>query len=95
LYDLGTTVACSPSLAPLAPEPVLRLHPKDRDRIGTADGATVRATSARGSIMLKVLGDDRVLAGTAALIFNLSGLGAGDLIDAGESVTDIRVESVR
>jgi anaerobic selenocysteine-containing dehydrogenase len=71
------------------------VHPKDRDRIGAGDGASVRVTSARGSITLPVLGDARVVAGTAALTFNLSGMGAGDLIDAREPVTDLRVELVR
>ena len=71
LYDGGITVAASDSLAELVPEPVLLVHPQDRDRIGVEDGAEVRVTSSRGSLTLAVRADAAIALGTAYLPFNL------------------------
>jgi NADH-quinone oxidoreductase subunit G len=95
LYDGGITVAASRSLDVLVPEPVLLVHPHDRDRIGVEDGAEVRVTSERGTLTLPLRADDATAAGTAFLCFNLPGEGAADLIDATRPVTDLRVESIR
>ena len=94
LYDGGITVAASDSLAVLVAEPVLLIHPQDRDRIGVEDGAEVRVTSARGSLTLAVRADDAIAAGTAYLPFNLPGGGVGELVDLSATVTDLRVESL-
>jgi anaerobic selenocysteine-containing dehydrogenase len=94
LYDGGITVAASPSLASLVPERLLLVNPHDRDRIGVEDGAEVRVTSARGSVTLPVRADPTILAGTAAMPFNLDGEGVGELVDASAPVTDLRVESL-
>jgi assimilatory nitrate reductase catalytic subunit len=93
LYDGGITVAASTSLSALAREPVLLVHPQDRDRIGVEDGAEVKVTSARGSLQLPLRADAAIEAGTAYLPFNLPGSGVGDLVDLGAPVTDLRVES--
>jgi NADH-quinone oxidoreductase subunit G len=93
LYDGGITVAASTSLSVLAREPVLLVHPQDRDRIGVEDGVEVKVTSARGSLRLPLRADASVQAGTAYLPFNLPGSGAGDLVDLAAPVTDLRVES--
>jgi NADH-quinone oxidoreductase subunit G len=95
LYDAGVVVQGSPSLADLASEPVLLVHPQDRDRIGVADGDEVRVTTSRGSLTLRVQGDAVTEPGTAFLPFDAPGAGANDLIDATTAVTDLRVESVR
>lgn len=94
LYDGGITVAASDSLAALVAEPVLLIHPQDRDRIGVEDGAEVRVTSARGSVTLPVRADIAITAGTAYLPFNLPGAGVGALVDLSSAVTDLRVESL-
>ena len=39
--------------------------------------------------------DPRVLRGSEVLAFNAPGDGAADLIDAGQPVTDLRVETVK
>ncbi|MGZ8751835.1 MAG: molybdopterin dinucleotide binding domain-containing protein, partial [Acidimicrobiia bacterium] len=95
LYDAGSTVTESPSLSPLAPGSVLLLHRSDRERIGVDDGGDVRVTTMRGSLTLTVRADDATPPGVAFLAFNQPGAGAGDLIDATEPVTDLRVESLR
>jgi anaerobic selenocysteine-containing dehydrogenase len=95
LYDAGSTVTESPSLSPLAPGSVLLLHRADRERIGVDDGGEVRVTTTRGSLTLPVRTDDGTPQGVAFLAFNQPGAGAGDLIDATEPVTDLRVESLR
>jgi NADH-quinone oxidoreductase subunit G len=93
LYDGGITVAASGAFDALVAEPVLLIHPQDRDRIGVEDGDEVRVTSARGSITLAVRADIAIAAGTAYLPFNLPGVGVGELVDIDATVTDLRVES--
>jgi NADH-quinone oxidoreductase subunit G len=94
LWDDGTLVRHSPSLAHLHPELRLRVNPYDLDRLGVSSGGRVRAISPRVSMVLEVLADTGVPRGSASLIFNLPGQGAADLIDATSPVTDVRLESV-
>ena len=94
LYDGGIAVAASGSLSALVAEPVLLIHPQDRDRIGVEDGVSVRVTSARGSLTLPVRADKAIALGTAYLPFNLPSAGVGELVDLTAAVTDLRVESI-
>jgi predicted molibdopterin-dependent oxidoreductase YjgC len=94
LYGSETVVAASPALARLAPDGALLVSPRDRDRIGVADGDTVRVTSPRGSLELPVLGDPSTPLGVAFLAINRSGPGAADLVDVTATVTDLRVETL-
>jgi NADH-quinone oxidoreductase subunit G len=93
LYDGGITVAASASLSALPRDPVLLVHPHDRDRIGVEDGAEVKVTSARGSLQLPLRADAAIEAGTVYLAFNQPGDGVADLVDLAAPVTDLRVES--
>jgi len=95
LYDGGITVAASLSLGELVRDTVLLLNPQDRDRVGVEDGGEVRVTSDRTSLTLPVRADGGIAAGTAYLAFNTPGDGAADLVDVSQSVTDLRVESIR
>ena len=95
LYDGGVMAGATPSFGPLVRPAVLRVNPYDRDRIGVADGAAVRVTSARGQLDVPVQVDAGVPAGTASLGWNLPGSAAAALIDADATVTDLRVESIR
>jgi NADH-quinone oxidoreductase subunit G len=92
LWDRGTLVARSPSLAHLAPTTSLRLHPLDFDRLGVDIGASVRVRSARGQMTTTVSPDPDVSRGAAAVGFGLDGADAAAVIDAGAPVTEIRVE---
>jgi NADH-quinone oxidoreductase subunit G len=94
LYGSETVVAASPALARLAPDGALLVSPRDRDRIGVADGDAVRVTSLRGSLELPVLGDPSTPLGVAFLAINRAGPGAADLVDVTATVTDLRVETL-
>ncbi|HET6950338.1 MAG TPA: NADH-quinone oxidoreductase subunit NuoG [Acidimicrobiales bacterium] len=92
LYDRGTLVRSSPSLAELAEPAMLRLNPHDFDRLGVAAGDDVRITSGRGHVTVPTVPDDGVPRSTAHIHFNLSGGRANVLIDGNTPVTDVRVE---
>ncbi|HET9608432.1 MAG TPA: NADH-quinone oxidoreductase subunit NuoG [Acidimicrobiales bacterium] len=92
LYDRGTLVRSSPSLADLAETAILRLHPHDFDRLGVAPGDDVRITSSRGSITVPTVPDDGVPRGTAHVYANKAGGRANMLIDGNAPITDVRVE---
>jgi NADH-quinone oxidoreductase subunit G len=92
LWDHGTLVQRSPSLAKLAGSTALRLHPHDFDRLGVTGGDTVRVTSARGSTTTTVHADATVPRGTAALHHGLEGADTGALLDATAHATEVRVE---
>ncbi len=94
LYDNGTIVQQSPSLAPLAPGEVVRANPADLDRLGVATNDRVRIASSRGAIIAPVEPDSGVARGTVMLAFNQPGSGAADLIDVSLPVTEVRVETV-
>jgi NADH-quinone oxidoreductase subunit G len=91
LYDQGTALQHSPSLAGLAPGPSLRLHPHDFDRVGVAAGTVVNVTSSSGSVQLPVFADDGVPRGTAAVVLRQAGGEVTALIDATARVIDVRV----
>jgi NADH-quinone oxidoreductase subunit G len=98
LYDNGTLVQASSSLAKLAPGAHVRLHPGEVERHALLDGATVRVVSQTAEVSLRVVADDRVPRGAAFVPFNQAGPGAADLIDlatmATDGVTKVRLESV-
>jgi len=93
LYDQGTLVQKAPSLAPLLPGTVLRVSSYDFDRLGVAAGARVRITSPKGEIHAEIGVDPGVPRGSAAVYVNQPGIDLGDLIDAGQRVTDLRIDS--
>jgi NADH-quinone oxidoreductase subunit G len=93
LYDGGRAVTSSPSLSGLARDRGLRVSATDLARLGVADGATVKVTSARGSLELVLHADAGLPAGVARLDFAATGHGAAELVDVSEPVTDVRVET--
>lgn len=93
LYDGAPRVAASPAVAGLGTKPELRIHPTEMARLGVADGAEVRVTSARTTVVLPVVADARVEPGVAAIPAGVGGPGVADLIDASDVVTDVRLES--
>jgi predicted molibdopterin-dependent oxidoreductase YjgC len=94
LYDAGSLVAHSPSLAPLARGTSVALGTYDAERLGVSTGDRVRITSARGSFETEVTIHAGVPRGAAVMAFNQPGQGAADLIDASTPVTDVRVETL-
>jgi formate dehydrogenase major subunit len=92
LYDRGTLVANSASLAELAEHATLRLHPQDFDRLGVAAGDDVRVTSNRGNVSVPTVQDGDVPRGIAHLHANKAGGRANVLVDGNAPITDVRVE---
>src|SRR5205807_8893627 len=94
LYDRGTLVQESAALRNLAASLTVRVNPYDLDRLGAKTGDQLRLHSPRATVVVKAVSDAGVPRGSAALPFNLPDGGAGDLIDATQPVTDVRIENV-
>jgi predicted molibdopterin-dependent oxidoreductase YjgC len=94
LYDLGTLVQHSPSIAALAPGSTLLIHPYDLDRLGLGDGGRVKVTSPRTTLTVEAHASTSIPRGAAALTVNQPGPDPADLIDATQDVTDVRIETV-
>jgi anaerobic selenocysteine-containing dehydrogenase len=94
MWDAGTFVTRSPSLAGLHPSLVLCLNPADHASLVTEPGGNVRVSTKRASIVVAALADPAVPLGTAVLPFNLPEGGAGSLIDASAGFTELTVEHV-
>ena len=92
MYDAGTTLAHSPSSAGLAASVEVRLNPTDFDKLGVSSGSLVKLTSSKGELMAPVVADLGVPVGSAAIPTNSPDANANRLIDASQSVTDVRVE---
>jgi len=92
LYDRGTLVRSSPSLAELADPATLRLHPHDFDRLGVGAGDDVRIASTKGNVTVPTVPDAGVPRGIAHLHANRAGGRANVLIDGNAPITDVRVE---
>jgi predicted molibdopterin-dependent oxidoreductase YjgC len=92
MYDEATLVQQASTIAKLARPATVRLNPHDFDRLGIEAGTPVKVTSARGSITVAASADAGVPRSSAVVPFNAPGGGGGDLISAGEAVTDVRVE---
>ena len=90
LYDDGTLVQQSPSLAPLAKPITIKANHYDLDRLGLGTGGRVRVRSNRATFLAEAEVDDGVPRGSVALVF---GEEAGDLIDVAEPVIDVRLET--
>ncbi|HUQ39106.1 MAG TPA: NADH-quinone oxidoreductase subunit NuoG [Acidimicrobiales bacterium] len=93
MYDHGTLVQHSPSLAGLAPGLLLRANPYDLDRVGAGKGGQVQVRTTRASLVVETAPDPGMPRGSAWLAFNAGTPGAADLIDATATVIDVRVES--
>ena len=96
LWDMGTLVQHSPSLAHLGPEGLaLRANPGDLQRLALAPDTRVRVHSPRSTITATVTADPSVPRGSAVVAWNARGGDpqACELIDATAPVTDIRLET--
>ncbi|HVM54473.1 MAG TPA: NADH-quinone oxidoreductase subunit NuoG [Acidimicrobiales bacterium] len=94
LYDAGTLVQRSPSLAPLASPRPLQVNPTDLDRLGVASGDEVRVIGSRATLTMPAVADPGVPRGVARLVWNQPDDPAADLLDVSAPVTDVRVETV-
>ena len=94
LYDNGSNVAHSASLAPLATGSSLHMHPLDLDRLGASVGAQVKVSSDRTSIVMPIVADESVTRGTVWAAWAQSGSNIGELIDSSRLVNDVKVETL-
>ena len=99
LYDSGGDVTNSPPLAALVGKMVAHANPYDLDRLGLVTGDLVRVRSSRGSLVVPADADAAVPRGVVAVDFNVPAAAgprnaASTLIDAGDPVTDVRMETV-
>jgi NADH-quinone oxidoreductase subunit G len=92
LYDRAVNTAMSPSLAPLAAASTAAVNPLDLDRLGVAEGAEVKLTAPRGSVVLPLVTDPAVPRGTVRVPFNGVGTSISEIIDAASPVHDVRIE---
>ena len=94
LYDRAIGTLTSPSLENLAGTAHVIIHSLDLDRVGAAEGANVRVSNSHSSLVLPVRASDSVPRGTAVIPFNQVGADVRELIRHGESVNDVRIESM-
>jgi NADH-quinone oxidoreductase subunit G len=92
MWDGGTLVQKSPSVARVYPRLTATLNPKDAERLGVGPAQRVKLSSVRGQLGLPVVTDSKVLPGTVVVPFNLPEGGAGELIDAAAPFTELTVE---
>ncbi len=91
LWDLGTTVQQSASLAHLPSAARLELSPSDFDALGVAAGSDVTIEFAGGKVVAPVGVSAAVPKGTARVPFRLPGFDPGMLTSTDRLVTDLRV----
>ena len=94
LYDRAAGTANSPSMSQLAPGSSVQVNPIDLERIGAAEGSNVRVSNSHSSVVLPVVASVAVPRGTALVPFNQPGADARELVRHGDSVTDVRIESI-
>ena len=94
LYDRAVGTMTSPALAGLATGASITIHPLDLERVGAAEGANVRVSNSHSSIVLPVRSNEKVPRGTAVVPFNQPGADIRELVRHGDSVVDVRIESM-
>jgi NADH-quinone oxidoreductase subunit G len=92
LYDDGALCRYARPLARLSGPEVVRVQPSEADRLGVADGTTVRVRSAQASVELPLVRDEGVPEGSALVDLVADGR-AGVLFSAGARVTEVRLET--
>jgi predicted molibdopterin-dependent oxidoreductase YjgC len=73
LYDDGVRVRMSPSLAKLAPDPFVSLHPRDAAALAVTEGDVVRVVASSGEAELPVHIDTSLAEGAVYVPANLAG----------------------
>jgi NADH-quinone oxidoreductase subunit G len=94
LYDKAVGTVTSPSMSQLAPGAGVWIHSLDLDRVGVAEGASVKVSNSHSSIVLPVFVSDNIPRGTASVPFNQPGSDIRELIRRSDDVVDVRIESM-
>lgn len=93
MYDEGTMLTFSPSLASLAAGASAAVNPDDLETARISAGSEVTLSNDIGSVTLEVVADPGVSPGTIAVEFNQPNASVAQLLDAGRIVTSVRIES--
>lgn len=83
MYDDGVRLRHCPSLRPLAPGPVARIHPDDARRMGAVDGHAVKVVTSKGEGEFTIVIDTDTPAGVVYIPRNQPGaakLGADPVV---------------
>ena len=94
LYDEAVGTVTSPSMANLAPGAGVWVHPLDLERIGVAEGASVKVSNSRSSIVLPVHVSASLERGAAYVPFNQPGADIRELLRRADGVLDVRIEAM-
>ncbi|MDQ2729764.1 MAG: hypothetical protein M3Y91_18315, partial [Actinomycetota bacterium] len=94
LWDSGTIVTHSTGLAGLAPEPTVGIRPDDLERLGIREGAPVRVTSPKGTVVAPARSEWGLAPGCVSLPWNARGVAVNTLIDATAAFTEVALEAV-
>jgi len=100
LYDAGTLVSCSPSLAPLAATPAAAVHPQELARLGVASGERLRVRSERATCEVIAVADASIARHVVALgfnpagVFDDTGVDGAALVDTSALATDVYLETI-
>jgi hypothetical protein len=82
LYAGGGASAHDPGIAPMRPAPFATFHPEDAQRLGVADGDTVRLCGPGGDIQLQARIGEQAGAGIALVLADMPEAPVNRLLDA-------------
>lgn len=94
LYDMAVGTVTSPAMAELAPGAGVWVHSLDMERVGVAEGSSVKVSNSHSSIVLSLHVSDDIPRGTAFVPFNQPGADVRELIRRGDDIVDVRIESM-
>lgn len=92
LYDSGSRVRHTPEIGELTPPAFIEINSSDAN--GISDGATVRVTSAHGSVIVLARVGDSIRKGAAFVPFSQPGAGARELLSVNDPHPWVKVEVV-
>ncbi len=93
LWDTGVMVQQSPSLADLASPAILRLNPDDVQLMGLDGNEFIRVDQGDVEFDVRFAADETVSSRTAWLPVGLPGFDVRQLLAAGRSITNVRLQS--
>lgn len=91
LWDLGTMVQRSATLAQLPEEATLAVSSSDFDKLGVNEGDMVTIDTGKVSVTLPIASNSGVPRGSGHVPYRLPGVDIGELLAADQLVTSVRV----
>ncbi len=94
LFDAGTLVQMSPSLARLSPARRARVNPHELERMGVVSGTSMLLSSVHARETIDVFADDGVPRGAVSIDFNVDGDVPAGPVDITLPVVEVRLETL-